>query len=234
VTALAIIGSIAIEPEPETTTTVNDPATEIETPSTSDTFDTPKPPEPEPTFEPESKPPPKPSRWLVSAGGGGGVVSGASPTVLLSVPVWVETSYLAGRLLEPTGRLRFERTTVGRASKVGGGARFYRTSGAGDFCPVAFHAHAFRAQPCSRVEAGTLNAKGHGVDPVRSDTRPWFAVGAVVRLRLEIIAPFFAEVESGLLASVIRDRFYVEPDTSIYRPPAVGATAGIGLGVTFW
>ena len=56
------------------------------------------------------------------------------------------------------------------------------------------------------------------MEPVRSESRPWFSIGPVGRARLEIAGPVFAELEVALLASGIRDRFYVEPSTTVYRP----------------
>ena len=173
--------------------------------------------------------------WLVSAGGGGGIVGGVSPVVLLSVPLFVEVSRVVTDVFEPTVRLRFERTSIGAVTEeTGGGASFALTSGAVDLCPVAFRGGSVRLQPCLRAEVGALSVQGRDVDPIRSDVRPWFAVGLLGRARLEIAKPIFAELEGALLAAAVRDRFFVEPATAIYRPPALGATAAFAIGVTFW
>jgi hypothetical protein len=172
--------------------------------------------------------------WTLSAGAGAGLVGGAAPSVLLSVPAFVEVSRQLGGIVEPSVRLRFERTAIASTSdRTGGGARFVRTGGAADLCPIALRARSLRAQPCLRAELAALYARGRNVDPARSDVRPWFAVGPVVRVRLEIVGPLFVELEAAILVAAVRDRFYVEPTTLLYRPPALGATTAFAVGLAF-
>jgi hypothetical protein len=168
-------------------------------------------------------------RWEVSAGAGGGAIGGSAPTLLFSVPVFFEIAHTEGGVVEPALRVRFERTAT--ASSEDG--EFSRTGGAVDFCPIAFRARSLRAQPCARVELAALFAKGRDVVPVRSDVRPWFAAGPIGRARLELSGPFFLELEGGVMLAMVRDRFFVEPGTLVYRAPLVGATTAFALGLAF-
>jgi hypothetical protein len=173
------------------------------------------------------------SEWTATAGAGGGVVGGASPVVLFSVPLFVEVSRAVSEIVEPTVRLRFERTSLGVVSRNAGGADFALTTGAADLCPIALHDGALRLQPCLRVEVGALSARGRDVEPTRSEARPWFTLGLLGRARYAIAKPIFVELEGALLVPAVRDRFFVEPNAPIYRPPALGASAALAVGVTF-
>lgn len=173
--------------------------------------------------------------WTVSTGVGAGLVGGAAPRILLSVPVFVEVSRELGGIVEPSARVRFERTSIASTdgSTGSGGARFVRTGGAADLCPIALRARSLRAQPCLRAELAALYARGRNIEPARSEVRPWFALGPVARVRVELVGPLFVELEAALLIAAVRDRFYVEPATLVYRPPAMGATTAFSVGLAF-
>ena len=241
VTALAVIAAVVIDPITAKTGAIDAGAA---TASSSDggtgapasAADGGAPPTaPAPTTRvPEQPPPgartpPSTDRWTVSAGAGGGAIGGAAPTLLFSVPVFIEVARDTSGVLEPALRLRFERTATA-ASEDGA---FSRTGGAVDLCPVAFRARSLRAQPCGRLELAALYAKGRDVEPVRSDVRPWFAVGPVGRARFELAAPLFLELEGAIMVAIVRDRFFVEPGTLVYRAPLVGATTAFAVGLAF-
>jgi hypothetical protein len=240
VTALAVIAAVVIDPLTARTGAVDaSPPPGDATAPPDDVAAVLAPPTPTPTptappAAPEAAPgalPPGQARpWAFSAGGGGGLVAGSAPTVLLSVPLFVEIARDGRALVSPSLRLRFERTSTSSNSE---GGAFVRTGGAADLCPVAVRGRSLRAQPCLRTELAALYAKGRGVDPVRSDVRPWLAVGAVARVRLELAGPLFVELEAALLAAAVRDRFYVEPFAVVYRPPALGGTAAFAVGAAF-
>lgn len=242
VTALAVIAAVVIDPITAKTGAIDAGAATADASADASTSSSsaadagappsaparpPEPPAPEPRRP--SRAPGSSDRWDVSAGAGGGAIGGSAPTLLFSVPVFFEVARKAGGVLEPALRVRFERTATA-ASEDGG---FSRTGGALDLCPIALHARSLRAQPCARVELAALYAKGRDVEPVRSDVRPWFAAGLVGRARLELSAPLFLELEGGLLIAAVRDRFFVEPGTLVYRAPLVGATTAFAVGLAF-
>jgi hypothetical protein len=245
VTALAVIAALVIDPltaraDRNEADAAPDPAASTTNAAAADSPDAgarpdavplpaPAPETPSPHAGPIAR-----ERWSTSAGAAIGVVGGTAPTVLVSVPVFFEVSRHVNAILEPTARLRFERTAVGETRKGdGGGATFVRTAGAADLCAIALRARSVRAQPCLRGELGGLYAKGLEVTPTRAEVRPWFALGPVARVRVEVVGPVFVELEAALLFAVVRDRFYVEPGTVLYRPPALGATTAFGAGLAF-
>ena len=236
VTALAVIAAVVIDPVTARTGTVETTAPSADAkPSADDGAPAPTPVAPArpplvATPESASGGPAERRRWTISAGLGGGLVAGSAPTVLLSVPVFVEISRDGRDMVSPSMRLRFERTFTSSNSE---GGAFLRTGGATDLCPIALAARSLRAQPCMRAELAALSAKGRGVEPVRSDVRPWFAVGAVARVRIELAPPVFVELEASALVPAVRDRFYVEPFAVVYRAPAVGGASAFALGASF-
>lgn len=242
VTALAVIAAMVIDPITAKTGAIDAGSAAAEAaadagPSVPPVApDAGAPPSPGPLEPPAPQPResaqdagPSNDRWNVSAGAGGGAIGGSAPTLLFSVPLFFEVARSGNGVVEPALRLRFERTAT--ASTEDGA--FSRTGGAADLCPIALHGRSLRAQPCARLELAALYAKGRDVEPVRSDLRPWFAFGPIARARLELVAPLFLELEGGLLVAVVRDRFFVEPGTLVYRAPLVGATTAFAVGLVF-
>jgi hypothetical protein len=120
-------------------------------------------------------------------------------------------------------------------------------SGALDLCPVRLAFVTRGAKPisdlrvCGRFEVGRLAASPHGNDAPRTpESRLWLGVGVPFTFRVlpGRLDPFFFEVEGGPRFPLIRDRFEVGSAKSlgnrtVYETPAVGFSAGIGVGVGF-
>jgi hypothetical protein len=243
VTALAVIAAVVIDPMTAKTGAIDagyalaDAAADAAeaavavTDADADALPPTTPPE-VPTSPRRSEPPharePR-EQWEISAGIGGGAIGGSAPTLLFSVPVFFEVSRNPAGLFDPALRIRFERTATS-ASEAGA---FTRTGGSVDLCPVALRARSLRAQPCARIDLAALAVSGRDVEPVRSAVRPWFALGPVARVRLDLGSRVFIELEGGLLLAVVRDRFFVEPGTLVYRAPLVGATTAFAVGLGF-
>jgi hypothetical protein len=130
-------------------------------------------------------------------------------------------------------RAAFERATRENVPVTGGAARFAWTLGTVDVCPLRWKSSPFALIPCARVEAGKLDANGIGVVPVRSVARGWLALAGVGRLRWSVLRSLSVDLEGGLRAPLIRDRFMFEPDITVYRPPSVSGFVEVGLLVTF-
>jgi hypothetical protein len=88
-------------------------------------------------------------------------------------------------------------------------------------------------KPCLRGEFGALEAQGGNIVPARDDRRAWLALGAVGRARWILAGPIFVELEAGLRVPLVRAQYFFEPNNVVHRPPAVGAIAAAGLGVSF-
>jgi hypothetical protein len=171
-------------------------------------------------------------RWEASFGAHGAIVSGAAPDALLTIPVFAEIARPVGGVLRPATRLRFERAGTGVPSG-GPGAQFTWTAASIDLCPLGLDEGRFLVRLCARAEAGALAATGVNVQPARSEARPWMSVGPVVRARWAPVSLVVVEAEAGAPVAAVRDRFFVEPSTTVFRAPAVGWTVAVGAGVLF-
>jgi hypothetical protein len=171
-------------------------------------------------------------RWEASFGAQGAIVSGAAPDALLTIPVFAEIARPVGGVLRPAARLRFERAGTGVPSG-GPGAQFTWTAVSLDLCPLGLDEGPFLVRVCARGEAGALAATGVNVQPARSESRPWMSVGPVARARWAPVSVLVVEVEAGAPMPAVRDRFFVEPSTTVFRAPALGWTVAVGAGVLF-
>ena len=91
----------------------------------------------------------------------------------------------------------------------------------------------FELEPCARAEAGILEGEGGNIVPHRQSTPAWFALDGTGRARWFPWRSLFVDLEGGIRFPLTRPTFLFEPDTIIYRPPAVAGFGGIGLGMRF-
>ncbi len=174
-------------------------------------------------------PPPRPP-WHVSFGDDVAVRGGATPHAVLTLPLFVE---LEMPRMGASLRAAFERSQQDTEQVSPGAAVFRWTAGTLEACPLAWSRSGFRVSPCLRLEAGVLEGRGEGVTPPRSRSRTWVALGATGRAEWSFLPPAFLDVGGGFVLPLTRDRFYFQPDTTIYKPPALGWIARAGLGVRF-
>jgi hypothetical protein len=241
VAALGLIAALALDPMASTSTAPTPTA-----PAADATSAKPEEPKPAPTA-PATPPPAKGTEraapasdelppgaelakhdWRWSMGAGVGVTGGVATAPLVSVPLFVDVAQVSRGLVSPAFRLRFE-----RASTDQGGASFTWTAGSLEGCPFALVGGPLRVWPCARVEAGTLSATGDAAHS-KSAARPWLSVGAVARARLSVVGGLFVELEGEAFAPFVRDRFYLEPDTTVHRATPVAVAGAASLGAAFW
>jgi hypothetical protein len=246
ISALALIAAVAAESPPESTKAA------LTSPAAESASATPAPRAPEPAADAGAPEKPRDARepeqaeaapreaaraqptWTLALGAQGGVVSGASPDALVTVPVFAEAASRSEALLSPAVRLRFEHAGSGSIDAAGASAHFVWTAGSVDVCPAHVAAGNLRLFPCARVEAGVLDAEGLDVQPARDRVRPWARAGLAGRGRVTAVGPLFLELEAAVLAALVRDRFFFQPGATVFRPPPVGVSASAGIGVTIW
>lgn len=172
-------------------------------------------------------------RWSFGAGADAEVVVGAAPDALFAVPVFFELTRSLGEHFAIGGALRFERAGETTLDATGIGADFTWTAGAADVCFV-WRAGRVRLHACARSHFGAIDAHGEGVTPERSATRPWVDLSGVVAFRVRIAGPVFVEATASAGVPLVQDRFFVEPNQTVFQVPAFTATAGGGLGFEIW
>jgi hypothetical protein len=173
-----------------------------------------------------------PSSLLLGAHAGAS--SRLTGTVLPSAALFVELGSTRRALVAPAVRARFERSATGTVTVIRGAGQFSWTLGSLELCPLAWSAWRLRVSPCARVDAGALAAVGRDVLPSRSDARLWLGAGGVVRTRYHIAGALYGELEETLFVPLLRDRFFVAPDVTVFRAAAAGWALSGGVGVSIW
>ena len=90
-----------------------------------------------------------------------------------------------------------------------------------------------RLTACARLEAGALKVAAIGVAAPETRLRPWLAAGPLARVEWAFLPPMFLEAEMGALLRPTNDRFYFQPDRTIYQVPLFAMSGGVGLGAHF-
>jgi hypothetical protein len=166
--------------------------------------------------------------WHVAAGAGIGLYSGIAPTAAYGVPVFVAANYHRARF-----RLGFARTERVDAVVAAGTTDFRWTIGRVQACPFAFAIDRFEAAPCAGFEAGILDGRGTQVAMPASDTRPWLAPEAVLRLSVHL-GPAALELEGLVAVPLVRDRFFIAPSTTVHQIPVLTTGASASLAIDLW
>jgi hypothetical protein len=171
-------------------------------------------------------------KWSFAAGADAEVVIGAGPNPMFAVPVFFEASRALGRHFGLGGAFRF--VHAGDTALTGGvGADFDWTAGALDLCAIV-RGGRFRFDACERSSFGVLEGHGLGVVPARSATRPWVDLGLALSLRARLFGPLFIEASGHVGALLVHDRFFLEPNQTVFQAPTFVGEAGGGVGFEIW
>jgi hypothetical protein len=189
-------------------------------------------------------------RWRVGLSASGTIGTGASPGPDPAVAAYVEVAYDGAGALSPSFRVGAETGatwTINEEAQsspaplsglsTGPEATLQHKLARLDACPVRWiaaqpwDADYLSAQPCARVEAGTLDVRSN-IGSGNETKRLWLAAGATLRVRWMLFHGAFFEAEGGVLFPLLRDRFFLErPSTDVFVVPAAGGMAGIGFGM---
>ena len=115
-----------------------------------------------------------------------------------------------------------------------GGAELTLWAARAEACPLHFPLGSrVRVAPCLALELGQLQAEGNRVSPTRNVDRPWLAPGALARLEVALLDLLVVEAALDAAVPVLRDRFFVNADTTVYRTRAISLAASLGLALRF-
>ncbi len=179
---------------------------------------------------PVPPPPPRPTPSLVPAehwlaiGSGLGWHLGVVPESTFGMRAFVGIGRTRGRQL----RLGIARTQEQPTMVAVGASEFRWTVGRVELRPIVFARGPFELAPSFGVEVGALTARGTQVASPAGGSRPWVApsVAALVGLRVN---RFTLELEGGLAAPLVRDRFFIAPGTTVHQVPVI--TGGVSLAL---
>lgn len=85
-----------------------------------------------------------------------------------------------------------------------------------------------RARVCAWGSVGWIDSEGR-VANVRSDVRPWVAAGISVPIAFALSQGLALEVRPALGRSLLLDRYFVEPNTTVFEQPLLYGQIGVGL-----
>jgi hypothetical protein len=120
--------------------------------------------------------------------------------------------------------------------RIGAGiaqARFGWTTARIELCPTSGKIAWLEVAPCGVMNAGTLWAIDSGGSNPRNDVRFWGTAGALGRVRAAFARRWWVELSAALAATLLRDRFILQPSTPIYTPGPVSVDLGLAAGVRF-
>ncbi len=115
----------------------------------------------------------------------------------------------------------------------GTGADFTWTAGSVDLC-IVLRSGRLRFNGCERTTVGAIDAQGLGVVPTRSATRPWVDLGLALSLRVRVVGPVFVEAAGQIGLALVQDRFFLQPNQTVFQVPVFTAQVGGGLGFEIW
>ncbi len=157
------------------------------------------------------------------------------PAPELGFGAFVALEAEAPGLFAPSFRVRALLSLAASVTSAQGSGRFQWALATLDGCPIRVPLGAFfSAAPCLGVDVGAILARGEGgaVASVE-ETRPWFALRALVRLAAYPVRWARIEVEGGPVVPFVRDEFVFQPAPTVFRPPLVFLFAGASVVARF-
>ncbi len=174
-------------------------------------------------------PAPSASRWYpmlgVAAGAAGGVAPGLRPYVGARAALGRDT----GGLWAPRAQLALSYARGTSRTPAGSAVLSLWTLRAG-LCPVNFIHGASFVRPCATFDLGRLSARGYATRDARAGAAPWYGPGLALGVGRRVLDACFVELEGGMIAPLVRDWFYFEPNESAARIPKVTGYFGVVLG----
>jgi hypothetical protein len=108
------------------------------------------------------------------------------------------------------------------------------TAGQIEACPSRLvFASRLSAEACLGANVGELSATARDIPGAERTRRLWLDYGGLLALRWQAHPNFFAELAGASWVPQTRDRLRVAPDGLVSRAPAVGFSAGVGIGWRF-
>jgi len=232
--ALALV--VALYLDPDATTATESP---------------PPPPTPEPPprrvepkdvapSPPSPSPPPAAAPAIaIGAGAGAGVAAGIGPSVAPLVRALGEMT-IEGRAIaramswaRPSARLSIDVATTS-ADVTAGSQRYVLVAGSLRLCPVDVAVgRGVHAGPCAALQAGVLRGTSEGVPNARDQRRAWVSPLATVHTSLVVAERLSVELEVGLALPLVRTRYFLGPNVTVHRTPAVAGTLSAAVTYRF-
>jgi hypothetical protein len=155
-------------------------------------------------------------------------------------PGWTWGQALGAMLTQETSRFRPSvalsvhdaRATV---SKLQGSAELEWTAAQLALCPAgAQPGGAWDLRACASFELGRLRGVGFQTASPAEKSIVWMSAGLELAARYRVVGPLWLGLEGVFTLPFSRERFYLEPQPTLYQVPAWGLSLGLGMGVRFF
>lgn len=174
-------------------------------------------------------------RWSIRAGARTELASWIEPDLSLGISAFLELERSGDGPWAPSARLYVDHTFKSSATRPEGAAHFYWNLLQFELCPIRWgSAWVIQVRPCVRMDAGLVSARGEVIGDSRNATRAWASASLLGRVSGRVVGPLELELSGGVSIPLVRDIFFFQPDTQVYRAGAIAAIADLGLAVRIW
>jgi hypothetical protein len=157
--------------------------------------------------------------WHFSVGAHGGGTYGRAPSIAPTAPLFVDLQRDPWTL----------RATVLWSHRASAALDVTQVALRFEACPLHVVGGDFELDPCAGIELGAIRGRAD-----EASTGLWLAPGGIARARWRFAHPFFAELEAAASFPLLRPRFVLLPDETVWKAPPVSVSAGLGLGMMIW
>lgn len=240
--ALALVVALILDPDAETSADPEPPPDE-DPPAGDEPAITAAPPAVPRRRRARERPPPAPPvrRSTELSGGAALGISGAiGPAVAPGAEIFAELALTSGDrpgravVLDPAIRLGAA-FAVTSSDLALGSHGYWWAGGTARVCPLHVRLPgALRVAPCGGVHAGVHHGSTKGVPNGTASTDLWVAPVAGANIEWPLTSAVALELHGGAVFPLVRTRFFLAPDTTIFEVPAVAGTATIAARLRFW
>jgi hypothetical protein len=229
VSALGLVAALSVDPEASLTTPEKSPPTE---PAITPPKPPPTPPAKSARSESTANTPRATRATKLSVG-----LTLTGQTGLAPKVAWAPRPFIGISFRSPGGYTwglgLSAMQTHGRAAVDIGRADFTWSTARLEAFPVRWAYGHWRFEPALFIEGGQLRARGVGITPAAEVHRPALLAGGLGRLSFLAVDLLLLQVEAGPLVPVLRDRFYLRENTTVFRIPSVTGFVAAGVGIEF-
>lgn len=188
-----------------------------------------------PPVAPPAAPPEAPAPVTIGVGASLGISGGVGPSVAPRGSVFGDLELAYGGPAWARASVRLSVDVAGTHAEVGPGSQDYLlVAGALRLCPLHLPlGERLHLAPCGGIQAGVHHGTSQDVPNERSRSNPWVAPSATGVLAWEPSRRISLQIDAGLGVPLVRTRFFLAPDLTLFRTPALMGTAALSVLVRF-
>lgn len=242
--ALALVVALILDPDAETSADPEPPPVDEGSPAGDEPAAITSVPEVVPARRRrhERPRPTPPVRRPVELSGGAALgISGAiGPAVAPGAEIFAELAFTSGDrpgravVFDPAIRLGAA-SSVTSSDLALGSHRYWWAGATVRACPLHVRLPgALRLAPCGGMHLGVHHGSTEGVPNGTASTDLWVAPVAGASIEWPLTSSVGLELHGGAVFPLVRTRFFLAPDTTIFEVPAVAGTTTIAARLRFW